>query len=182
MSEILNLAMPFFGLIVLGVIASRRWTMGDEGLAWLNIFLVYFSLPALIFLAVAKAPFEQLLNWPFVTATTSVTVFVFLVIVAATRWLFATPLKTAALQGTAGSYGNVGYMGLPLAVAFFGPEAAVPAALPVPCWKPGPRRCHPTPRCPRDCHCCPGLRTTPSSLVAVGSPVTLATVSSSHGD
>jgi hypothetical protein len=44
-------------------------------------------------------------------------------------WLFAAPFKTAALQGTSASYGNVGYMGLPLAVAFFGPEAAVPAAL-----------------------------------------------------
>ena len=129
MSEILNLALPFFGLIVLGFIASRRWKIGEEGLAWLNVFLVYFSLPALIYLSVAKAPFEQLLNWPFVTATTSVTVVAFLVVVVATRWLFATPLKTAALQGTSGSYGNVGYMGLPLAVAFFGAEAAVPAAL-----------------------------------------------------
>ena len=129
MSEILNLAMPFFGLIVLGVFASRRWQVGEHGLAWLNIFLVYFSLPALIFLVVAAAPFEQLINWPFVTATTSVTVFAFLAIVILSRILFATPLKTATLQGTAGSYGNVGYMGLPLSVAFFGPEAAVPAAL-----------------------------------------------------
>ncbi|WP_373503015.1 AEC family transporter [Aestuariivirga sp.] len=129
MSEILNLAMPFFGLIVLGVFASRRWQVGEHGLAWLNIFLVYFSLPALIFLVVAAAPFEQLINWPFVTATTSVTVFAFLAIVILSRLFFATPLKTAALQGTAGSYGNVGYMGLPLSVAFFGPEAAVPAAL-----------------------------------------------------
>ncbi len=129
MSEILNLALPFFGLILLGVFASRRWHVGDQGLAWLNIFLVYFALPALIFLVVSAAPFEQLINWPFVTATTSVTVFAFLAIVAASRLLFGTPLKTATLQGTAGSYGNVGYMGLPLAVAFFGPEAAVPAAL-----------------------------------------------------
>ena len=129
MSEILNLAMPFFGLIALGVFASRRWHVSEHGLAWLNIFLVYFSLPALIFLVVAAAPFEQLINWPFVTATTSVTVFAFLAIVVLSRILFATPLKMATLQGTAGSYGNVGYMGLPLAVAFFGPEAAVPAAL-----------------------------------------------------
>jgi hypothetical protein len=128
-TEILNLAMPFFGLILLGALASRRWHVGEQGLAWLNIFLVYFALPALIFLVVAAAPFEQLVNWPFVTATTSVTVFCFLAVVAGSRLVFATPLKEAALQGTSGSYGNVGYMGLPLAVAFFGPEAAVPAAL-----------------------------------------------------
>ena len=129
MSDILNLAMPFFGLILLGVIAARRWQVGEQGLAWLNIFLIYFALPALIFLVVATAPFEQLLNWPFVTATTAVTVFVFSAVVLSSRLLFRTELLTATLQGTAGSYGNVGYMGLPLAVAFFGPEAAVPAAL-----------------------------------------------------
>jgi predicted permease len=50
-------------------------------------------------------------------------------IVVLSRLVFRTELKTAALQATAGSYGNVGYMGLPLSVAFFGPEAAVPAAL-----------------------------------------------------
>ena len=129
MSDILNLAMPFFGLILLGVLAARRWNIGEQGLAWLNVFLVYFALPALIFLVVSAAPFAELLNWPFVTATTSVTVFAFLAIVLLSRLLFATELSTATLQGTAGSYGNVGYMGLPLAVAFFGPEAAVPAAL-----------------------------------------------------
>jgi malonate transporter and related proteins len=129
MSDILNLAMPFFGLILLGVIAARRWSIGEQGLAWLNVFLIYFALPALIFLVVSAAPFEQLLNWPFVTATTSVTLFVFLAVVLLSRLLFRTALNTATLQGTAGSYGNVGYMGLPLAVAFFGPEAAVPAAL-----------------------------------------------------
>jgi predicted permease len=129
MSEIINLALPFFALILLGVIAARRWHVGEHGLAGLNIFLVYFALPALIFLVVSAAPFEQLVNWPFITATSTVTVLSFAAIVSVSRALLRTDLKTATLQGTAGSYGNVGYMGLPLSVAFFGPEAAVPAAL-----------------------------------------------------
>lgn len=129
MTEILNLAMPFFGLILLGVIASRRWNVGEHGLAWLNIFLVYFALPSLIFLVVAAAPFEQLVNWPFVSATAGVTLAAFVIVTLVSRWLFGTTLEEATLQGTSGSYGNVGYMGLPLAVSFFGPEAAVPAAL-----------------------------------------------------
>lgn len=129
MTEILNLAMPFFGLIALGVIATRFWTHDALGLAWINTFLIYFALPALIFSVVAAAPFEKLLDWPYVSLTTSVTTFAFLLTLTLSRWLFATPLRIAALQGTAATYGNVGYMGLPLAVAFFGPEAAVPAAL-----------------------------------------------------
>jgi malonate transporter and related proteins len=45
------------------------------------------------------------------------------------RHWFKASMREAALQGTAAAYGNVGYMGLPLAVAFFGQQAAVPAAL-----------------------------------------------------
>ena len=129
MIEILNLALPFFGLILLGVAATRFWHFGEEGLAWINVFLIYFALPSLIFLVVAAAPFEKLIDWPYVTATSAVTLAAFLTMFAASLWLFETPFKTAALQGTSASYGNVGYMGLPLAVAFFGPQAAVPAAL-----------------------------------------------------
>lgn len=129
MAEILSLALPFFGLILLGLIATRFWRIGEEGLAWLNVFLIYFALPALIFLVIAATPFEKLIDWPFAAATTSVTIAAYLGVFVVSRRLFATAFKTAALHATAASYGNVGYMGLPLAVAFFGPGAAVPAAL-----------------------------------------------------
>lgn len=129
MAEILNLALPFFGLILMGFIAAKLWREEQDRLRWLNIFLVYFALPALIFKNVAAAPFEQLIGWRFMLATSSATLAAYLGVFAASRLLFATPYREAVLQGVAGSYGNVGYMGLPLAVAFFGPEAAVPAAL-----------------------------------------------------
>lgn len=129
MAEILDLALPFFGLILLGVLAARIWAVGDRGLEWLNIFLIWFALPALIFLVVAAAPFERLIDWPYIVATTSATSAAFIIVFLISWRLLGTAFKTAVLQGTAGSYGNVGYMGLPLAVAFFGREAAVPAAL-----------------------------------------------------
>jgi malonate transporter and related proteins len=129
MLEIINLALPFFGLILLGVVASRVWGLGEEGLQWLNLFLIYFALPALIFLVISATPFKRLLDWPYVSLTSSITALCFLGTVAATRFLFSTRFSTAVLQGTSASYGNVGYMGLPLAVSFFGPEAAVPATL-----------------------------------------------------
>ncbi|MBK1866877.1 AEC family transporter [Aestuariivirga sp. YIM B02566] len=129
MAAILDLALPFFGLVALGVAAARIWAVGDKGLEWLNIFLIWFALPALIFLVVAAAPFEKLIDWPYVAATTSATVTAFLAVFVISWRLLGFAFKVAVLQGTAGSYGNVGYMGLPLAVAFFGPEAAVPAAL-----------------------------------------------------
>jgi predicted permease len=129
MIEIFNLALPFFGLIFIGMAATKLRSFGEEGLAWLNVFVFYFALPALIFLLVSRAPFEKLIDWPFITATTTATGLVFLIMLAVSMIVLRAPLKTAALLGCAGSYGNVGYMGPPLAVAFFGPQAAVPAAL-----------------------------------------------------
>ena len=129
MVTILNLALPFFALIFLGVLAARLFRHGEDGLRWLNTFVVWFALPALIYLVIAAAPFEKLADWPFVTATSSVTIAMFLIMLCLARFVFGAPLTVAAIQATSASYGNVGYMGLPLSVAFFGPAAAVPAAL-----------------------------------------------------
>lgn len=129
MADILNVALPFFGLILLGALAPRIWRLEEGGLAWLNVFVVYFALPAMIFLVVAATPLERLVNPAYVTATAGVTFFCFLLMVVLGRFVFGADLRTATLQGTSASYGNVGYMGLPLAAAFFGAEATVPAAL-----------------------------------------------------
>jgi len=128
-ATIVNLAMPFFGLILLGVLASRLFDIAESGLAWLNAFVVYFALPALIFLTVAAAPFERLIDWPFVLATTLATYLAYILPFILFVFVLGNRITDAAIQGTSASYGNVGYMGLPLAVAFFGTEAAVPAAL-----------------------------------------------------
>ncbi len=129
MIEILNIALPFFGLILLGVIAGRIWTRSEDGLAWLNIYVLYFALPPLIFMVVSQTPLEKLANPAYVLATAGATSACFLVMLVAARYFFGVSMREAALQGTSAAYGNVGYMGLPLSVAFFGQAAAVPAAL-----------------------------------------------------
>lgn len=129
MIEILNIALPFFGIILLGVIAGKIWNKGEEGLAWLNLYILYFALPPLIFLVVSQTPLDKLANPAYVLATAGATTASFLIMFTVARMLFQTPIREAALQGTSAAYGNVGYMGLPLAVAFFGQAAAVPAAL-----------------------------------------------------
>jgi malonate transporter and related proteins len=129
MIEILNIALPFFGLILLGVVAGRIWDKGEDGLAWLNIFVLYFAIPPLIFMVVAQTPLEKLANPAYVLVTAGVTSVCFLLMFLTARKGRGTALREAALQSTAAAYGNVGYMGLPLAVAFFGQAAAVPAAL-----------------------------------------------------
>jgi len=129
MIDVLNLSLPYFGLIFIGFACGKFRRLPETGLAWLNFFLLYISLPALFFRILAKTPFEQLNNPPFVIATTCGTVLAFAAAAIAARLLGGRTAREAVMAGLAGGYGNIGYMGPGLALATFGTSAAVPVAL-----------------------------------------------------
>ena len=128
MIDVLNLALPYFGLIFLGFLCGKLKRIPDTGLAWLNFFLIYVALPCLFYRILAKTPFDELNNVPFVVATTLGTLGAFMaafVVCVAMRGRVA----EAAIAGLAGGYGNIGYMGPGLALATLGTQAAAPVAL-----------------------------------------------------
>jgi malonate transporter and related proteins len=127
--DVVNLALPFFGLIFAGAAAARLFHIEERTGDRLNILVLYFALPAMIYRTVASAPFEQLLNWPFILATSLSTFLVFAAAFAFAVWVLGARIHVAGLQASAASYGNVGYMGLILSVVAFGEAAAVPAIL-----------------------------------------------------
>lgn len=129
MIDVLNLALPYFGLIFIGFLCGRYKKLPESGLAWVNFYVLYVSLPALFFRILSRTPFEQLNNPPFVVATTLGTASAFFVALAAARLLNRLPLRQAAMAGLCGGYGNIGYMGPGLALAVFGTKAAAPTAL-----------------------------------------------------
>lgn len=128
MADVLNLALPYFGLIFVGFLCGKFKRLPDSGLAWMNFFLLYVSLPALFFRLLAKTPFEELNNLPFVIATTMATAIAF-ALAALVTYAARKNGRESAMAGLAGGYGNIGYMGPGLALATFGPQAAVPVAL-----------------------------------------------------
>lgn len=129
MIDVLNLSLPYFGLIFVGFACGKFRQLPESGLAWLNFFLLYISLPALFFRILAKTPFEQLNNPPFVIATTCATVLAFAAASVVARLLGRRTARESVMAGLAGGYGNIGYMGPGLALATFGASAAVPVAL-----------------------------------------------------
>lgn len=128
MIEVLNLALPYFGLIFLGFLCGKIKRIPDTGLAWLNFFLIYAALPCLFYRILAKTPFDELNNAPFVAATTLGTLGAF-----AAAYIAGIAIRgrmaDAAITGLAGGYGNIGYMGPGLALATLGAPATVPVAL-----------------------------------------------------
>lgn len=129
MSEVIGLALPFFGLIFLGFLAGRIWRKDEAGLAWLNVFVIYFALPALFYQLISRTPIEQLANGRFVLATMLATSTMIALCFTYAAVMNGGDLREATVQGLVGGYGNIGYMGPPLAILAIGNEAAVPAAL-----------------------------------------------------
>jgi malonate transporter len=129
MLEVLALALPFFGLIFIGYLCGRLRPMPQDGLAWLNFFIVYVTLPALFFQLLAKTPIERLANGSFVAATTFATFTAFCVAFAIGMLVMKGKIRESSVIALAGAYSNIGYMGPGLTLAALGPQATVPTAL-----------------------------------------------------
>jgi len=129
MADILNLALPYFGLIFIGFACGKTRALPESGLAWMNFFLLYVSLPALLFRIMSETPFSELNNPPFLIATTLATVSAFVFAMVVGRIIGDLSLRKATMAGLAGAYGNIGYMGPGLALAVLGSKAAAPTAL-----------------------------------------------------
>src|SRR4030081_3516429 len=85
MVDILNLALPYFGLIFIGFACGKAKGLPEQGLAWMNFFLLYVSLPSLLFGILSKTPFSELNNPPFLIATTLGTIGAFVLAMLAGR-------------------------------------------------------------------------------------------------
>ncbi len=119
-----NLVAPFFGLIGLGFFIAKVVKKPEGGLAWMQFFLIYVALPCLFYKLIADKPLDQLSNWPFVFVTTLCTYCAFALSFAAGMWHTKGDMPQSVMQGVAGSYSNIGYMGPPLILSALGAQAS----------------------------------------------------------
>ena len=129
MYDILTLILPLFGLIVIGYAAARITKRPIEQMGWLNLFIIYVALPALFFKLLSTTPVEKLASWGFIGTNIGVTLFIFVLSFGIGFLTSGRRIGDATIQGLAGSYGNIGYMGPAIAILAFGESAAVPVAL-----------------------------------------------------
>jgi predicted permease len=116
-------------IIVAGVFAGLSGTLPKELRKGLSDFCYFFGMPALLIRTIASAPAgttEAHLIWiayllPIVVVWVASTILV--------RESAGQPKQGAASISMASAYGNVIMLGIPLALAQFGPAAATPVAL-----------------------------------------------------
>ena len=130
MLEVLPIIAPLFVLLGVGLFAgfSRKFQQAQPGI---NAFVFYFALPAYLFMAIAEAPMADGVPLEFVLITLGVTT-----AIAFASGLIARLLRRRSSShielgpfGLASTYGNVGYLGVPLTISVLGPDAALAAAL-----------------------------------------------------
>ncbi|SHN23633.1 AEC family transporter [Gracilibacillus kekensis] len=129
MAELFGVVIPLFAIILCGFLAGRFSLLSFESTTALNNFVYYFSLPALLFLSISTAPVEQLLDWNFILLNICIvsTMFVFSMFIF--RFVFKKTFPELSLYGMITTYGNTGFLGIPLLITAFGQAAAIPAAI-----------------------------------------------------
>lgn len=129
MESILSITLPFFFLVLTGYGAGRQNIINEAGIAGLTRFIFYFALPAMLFAIMSSKSAGEVLNGPFIGAYILAAIIGFMLWAVLGRMLFRTSLSEASLFGLSASYGNIGFMAVPLLTVAMGEAAAVPVAL-----------------------------------------------------
>jgi malonate transporter and related proteins len=129
MSEVVQLTLPIFGLVALGWTAMRTGLAPRAALDALSAFAFRFALPALVFRLIAGRPLAGSVNPVFYGGYLLAGIVVFAVAFALSRILDRRAVAAAGARATAAVVGNLGFLGPPLMLAFFGEQGAGPLAM-----------------------------------------------------
>jgi malonate transporter len=129
MSAVINVAIPVFAIMLAGYLAGRFRILGESSSEALNAFVYWFALPPVLFLSMASVPVREIFDWPFIWTLLGGMAIVAIPSLVLARTLFRNSLSGVTLHGLTGVFANTGYMGIPLFLAAFGPEGALPAVI-----------------------------------------------------
>ncbi|MEJ2375475.1 MAG: hypothetical protein P8Y71_08620 [Pseudolabrys sp.] len=102
MVDVLNLALPLFGLIFIGFACGRIRQIPDTARGWMNFFIVYVSLPALFYRILAQTPLAKLSKVDFIFATTLATFWAFSISFAIGMAIRKGNIAQSTIAGTGG--------------------------------------------------------------------------------
>ena len=127
MQQVLEITAPFFSLIFLGTILRSLKFLDDEKTSFLSKFAFYILMPTMLFSNIAGTSPTDSINFRFLFCYEAITILLLL-----TAILIGTVLKKglqrSTIIGLNFSYPNYGYIGIPLSLAAFGQDAALPLA------------------------------------------------------
>ncbi|MBT6093846.1 MAG: AEC family transporter [Rhodospirillaceae bacterium] len=125
MGPIVNIVLPIFAIVFVGYLVGRRGLLGAASSEALNAFVYYVALPVLLFRSMARVDPEAVEFGPFLVVFIGGGVLTFFGAFAVARWIYGARGVNGLMFGVNATYGNTGYMGIPLAFAAFGEAGGV---------------------------------------------------------
>ena len=129
LEPIVSAVIPVFGLVLCGFFAGKSGIVGAQSSDALNQFVFYFALPAMLFGAVSRGSLAQILNVPFLATVVAGTLICATAGFAISAIAMGGTGRESTLRGLNASFGNTGYLGIPLLTVAYGEAAALPAAM-----------------------------------------------------
>ncbi|MEL4887302.1 AEC family transporter [Pectobacterium betavasculorum] len=119
---------PIFLVILVGYGYGRLKPDSGSADKLINDYVLYVALPALLFIAVARADISELKQWGFILSTLIgiAASYIIATLIAKIRGI---GLPQSSILGMGACYGTTGYMGVPILISVYGEQAALPAAL-----------------------------------------------------
>jgi malonate transporter and related proteins len=129
MLSFLLLSLPFFGVVALGWGAVRTRFAARQVLDSLGVFAFRFALPALVFRLIAVQPPGRLFSPAFYGGYLASGSLIFASAFGLSRVLGRQAMAAAGAHATTTTVSNLGFLGPPLMLAFFGGRGAGPLAM-----------------------------------------------------
>jgi predicted permease len=125
MAAILSVTVPFFALVLCGYLAARLKLLPGSAIPGLNIYVLYFALPCLLYRFGASLPVAQLIDLSVIAVWLSAAVVMVVGTIVLTRSA-RVGLKDASFGALTVAFPNTGFMGVPLLATLLGQAAAGP--------------------------------------------------------
>lgn len=126
MTDVLSITAPIFIIIGFGYLAVKSSLMPQEAMPLLGRFVLYFTLPALIFGTLSKMRVNEVIQSDFLAIYAIGSVSALLGGIVLNRLIFKVSLSEASVRGMGMSASNSAFIGYPVLLQVFGSAPTQP--------------------------------------------------------
>lgn len=114
-----TLSLPIFGMIFIGMAASRLRYFDDKLSDFLASMLFNWMMPITLFYEISRLPIEKILEWAYIKSYFVAAIVIMLQSAIASRHYWQRDKSNTIINMMAASFTNTGYLGLPLFLMLF---------------------------------------------------------------
>lgn len=108
-----------FGIMLLGTLVQKLRLLPADTDQILNQYVYYIAFPAILLIALAQQPIEEILQWGFIAGYSAAMLLIYLICLGLS--LLANPKQhaIAAVRALNATFGNTAFIGIPLLIILF---------------------------------------------------------------